>query len=124
MSVNDRANYTSVPRPRVASSRVEGVRGASPLHDNMEQLRASTSSPKHRQSRDQRSLSEKRTERTTVTTKEKTIRRPVKEPSASRGDRDKSRPKPSGLAGGASPTQNPEPEGLLLLLGYELVTIS
>ncbi|KAJ6172170.1 hypothetical protein N7470_001237 [Penicillium chermesinum] len=112
MSVNDRANYMSAPRPRVVSSRVEaGVRGASPLHDNMEQLRTSTSSPKHRLSRDQRSSSERRSERTTVTTREKAIRRPVKEQSASRGDRDKPRPKSSTGTNGASPAQQVDPEG-------------
>jgi gamma-tubulin complex component 2 len=51
-------------------------------------------------------MSEKRTERTTVTTREKSVRRnPIKESSsaANRGDRDKSRPKyPSQLDGAGS----------------------
>ena len=99
MSVNDRASYMNAPRPRAVSNRVEAqARGASPLHESMDPLRSSTASAtqKHRMSRDQRSMSEKRTERTTVTTREKSVRRnPVKESSsaANRGDRDKSRPK-------------------------------
>lgn len=112
MSINDRPDYMSAPRPRVVSSRVEaGARGASPLYDNMEELRTSTSSPKHRLSRDQRSFSEKRSERTTVTTREKTVRRPVKEPSASRGDRDKSRPKYNAPLDDPIAAHNVEPEG-------------
>ncbi|KAJ5087670.1 hypothetical protein N7456_011286 [Penicillium angulare] len=107
MSVNDRASYMNAPRPRVVSNRVEaGPRGASPLHDTMDPLRSSTTSQKHRMSRDQRSMSEKRTERSTVTTREKSVRRNhVREPStaANRGDRDKSRPKYPSQLDGASP---------------------
>lgn len=107
MSVNDRASYMNAPRPRVVSNRVEaGPRGASPLPDHMDALRSSTASQKHRMSRDQRSMSEKRTERTTITTREKSVRRnPIKESSsaANRGDRDKSRPKYPSQLDGASP---------------------
>ena len=93
MSVNERASYMSAPRPRVASNRVAGSRGASPLHDTMDPLRTSTASQKHRLSRDQKSMPEKRTERTVITTRERSVRRnPIKESSsaANRGDRDKS----------------------------------
>ncbi|KAJ6088823.1 hypothetical protein N7486_010084 [Penicillium sp. IBT 16267x] len=107
MSVNDHASYMNAPRPRVVSSRVEaGPRGASPLPDHLDALRSSTTSQKHRMSRDQRSMSEKRTERTTITTREKSVRRsPIKESSsaANRGDRDKSRPKYPSQLEGASP---------------------
>ncbi|KAJ5731970.1 hypothetical protein N7493_003451 [Penicillium malachiteum] len=107
MSVNDRVSYMNAPRPRVVSNRVEaGPRGASPLHDNMDNLRSSTASQKHRLSRDQRNMSEKRSERSTVTTRERSVRRnPVKESSnaTSRGDRDKSRPNYPSQLDGASP---------------------
>ncbi|KAJ5923991.1 hypothetical protein N7466_008178 [Penicillium verhagenii] len=97
MSVNDRVSYMSAPRPRVVSNRVEaGPRGASPFPDTMDPLRSSTASQKHRMSRDQRSMSEKRTERSTITTREKSVRRnTIKDSSsaANRADRDKSRPK-------------------------------
>ncbi|KAJ5124010.1 uncharacterized protein N7515_007835 [Penicillium bovifimosum] len=100
MSANDRAAYMSVPRPRAVSNRVDSeTRGPSPLHvENKEPLRHSTSSQNYRTSRDQKSMSEKRSERTVITTREKAARRnpinPVKESvsAANRGDWDKSRP--------------------------------
>ncbi|KAJ6030644.1 uncharacterized protein N7446_000293 [Penicillium canescens] len=106
MSANDRA-HMSAPRPRVVSNRVNAEnRGASPLQtENIDPSRASTSSQKHRVSRDQKSMSEKRTERTVITTKEKAVRRnPVKDSlsAANRGDWDKTRPKRPVQADGAS----------------------
>lgn len=85
MSSNDRrAGHMSAPRPRVASNRVDADRpsrgAASPLQDNMDPMRTSSSSQKHRVSGDQKNMSEKRTERTVITTREKAVRRnPVKE---------------------------------------------
>lgn len=85
MSSNDRrAGHMSAPRPRVASNRVDADRpsrgAASPLQDNMDPMRTSSSSQKHRVSRDQKNMSEKRTERTVITTREKAVRRnPAKE---------------------------------------------
>lgn len=111
MSVNDRrASSMSVPRPRVGSSRsvsdaqkASAFRGASPLqqqqqdHYNMEQMRASSASQKSKMPRDQ-VISEKRTERTTIHTREKT--RPRKRNSmkdsnsaGNRGDLERSRSK-------------------------------
>lgn len=95
-------------RPRVASNRVDADnpnRGASPQPD-VDPLRTSTSSQKHRSSRDQRTMSEKRTERTVISTKEKAVRRnPVKESSSAtnRGDGERSRSKKPSQAEGASP---------------------
>jgi gamma-tubulin complex component 2 len=110
MSVNDRA-YMSAPRPRVVSNRVDSEnRGASPLQtENVDPSRASTSSQKHRISRDQKSMTEKRAERAVITTREKTVRRnPVKESlsAANRGDWDKTRPKRPAQSDGAS--SNPQ----------------
>ncbi|KAJ5569612.1 uncharacterized protein N7459_009042 [Penicillium hispanicum] len=111
MSAHDRrASYMNAPRPRVVSNRVDADRpsrgAASPLHaDNMDPLRTSASSQRHRMSRDQKSMSEKRTERTVITTKEKAARRnPVKEPvgATNRGERDKSRTKQPGQVDDAS----------------------
>lgn len=111
MSAHDRrASYMNAPRPRVVSNRVDVDRpsrgAASPLHaDNMDPLRTSTSSQRHRMSRDQKSMSEKRTERTVITTKEKAARRnPVKEPvgATNRGEREKSRSKQPGQVDDAS----------------------
>lgn len=110
MSANDRA-YMSASRPRVVSNRVNSEnRGASPLQtENMDPSHASTSSQKHRVSRDQKSMSEKRTERAVITTREKAVRRnPVKESlsAANRGDWDKTRPKRPVQADGTS--SNPQ----------------
>lgn len=57
-------------------------------------------------SRDQNNMSEKRTERTVVTTRDKAVRRhPVKESAsaANRGDREKSRSRQTGQMDGGSP---------------------
>ncbi|KAJ5319983.1 hypothetical protein PENANT_c040G11045 [Penicillium antarcticum] len=106
MSANDRA-YMSASRPRVVSNRVDAEnRGVSPLQtENMDPSRASTASQKHRMSRDQKIMSEKRTERSMITTREKVVRRnPVKESlsAANRGDWEKTRPKRPVQADGAS----------------------
>ncbi|KAJ5172803.1 hypothetical protein N7492_005396 [Penicillium capsulatum] len=111
MAANDRrANYMSAPRPRVASNRVDADKSnrgaASPLPADIDPLRTSTSSQKHRLSRDQKNVSEKRTERTMITTKEKSVRRnPIKESStaANRGDGERSRSKKPSQLDGASP---------------------
>lgn len=112
MAANDRrTSYMNAPRPRVVSSRVDADKpnrgAASPLPADMDPLRTSTSSQKHRMSRDQKNMSEKRTERTTITTKEKTMRRnPVKESSTSavnRGDGERSRSKRPSRVDDASP---------------------
>jgi gamma-tubulin complex component 2 len=97
MSANDRA-YMSAPRPRAVSNRVDAeVRGASPIQiENKNPLRNSSASQNHRVSRDQKSMSEKRTERAVITTREKSVRRnPVKESTSApnRSDWDKVRPK-------------------------------
>ena len=113
MSFNDRhASSMSVPRPRVGSSRsvsdaqrASAFRGASPLqqqqqrqdHHNMEQMRASSASQKSRMPRDQ-VVSEKRTERTTIHTREKTKprkRNSMKDSNSAgnRGDLERSRSK-------------------------------
>ncbi|CEJ53871.1 Putative Gamma-tubulin complex protein 2 (Eurofung) [Penicillium brasilianum] len=114
MSVNDRrASYMSAPRPRVASNRVDADRpsrgAALPQQpDNMDSLRTSTSSQKQRLPRDQKTMTEKRTERSVITTKEKAVRRhPIKEPSASnRGEWDKLRTKKTRTAEAMSPVGN------------------
>ncbi|KAJ5081783.1 hypothetical protein NUU61_010047 [Penicillium alfredii] len=103
MSVNDRrVSSMSASRPRVVSNRVDA--GESHQPDNVDPLRTSTSSQKHRMSRDQKTMSEKRSERMVVTTREKAVRRnPVKESTgaANRGDWDRIKPKK--MADGASP---------------------
>jgi hypothetical protein len=101
MSANDRAAYMSAPRPRAVSNRVDSeTRGPSPLQvENKDPLRHSTSSQKHRASRDQKSMSDKRSERMVIASREKAMRRnpvnPVKESisAANRGDWDKTRPR-------------------------------
>ncbi|KAJ6125735.1 hypothetical protein N7523_003355 [Penicillium sp. IBT 18751x] len=108
MSFNDRrASHMSVPRPRVASSRVDADRpsrgAASPLEDM--DPRTSTSSQKHRLSRDQKPMSEKRTERTVITTKEKAVRRnlPKEFNVAINVSKWEDKPRRTGQAEGASP---------------------
>ena len=97
MSVNERrASYMSAPRPRVASNRVAdaekpGLRSAtSPLQSENIDHRGSTSSQKTRSSRDQQPIvSDKRTERMAMHTRDKSqvrTRNPVKE-SSSAGNR-------------------------------------
>lgn len=120
MSSNDRrASYMSAPRPRVVSNRVDADKSrgaASPLQsDNMDPLRTTNSSQKHKLSRDQQSMSEKRTERTVITTREKAVRRnPVKESSsaANRGDGEKARPKTIVQADLASPNAAKREQGM------------
>ncbi|KAJ5666806.1 hypothetical protein N7462_011215 [Penicillium macrosclerotiorum] len=114
MSVNDRrASYMSAPRPRVVSNRVDAdkpSRGAAPPQqvDLKDPLRTSTSSQKQRVSRDQKTMSEKRTERTVITTREKAVRRnPAKE-----SEWDKSRTKKNSHADVTSPAgKRKEKEG-------------
>ncbi|KAJ5805139.1 hypothetical protein N7474_011026 [Penicillium riverlandense] len=105
MSVND---YMNPPRPRAATSRVDtdkSTPGDEPLQpENMDPLRSSSSGHKKNPSRDVKQ-SEKRTERTVITTREKAqvrARNPVKESSsaANRGD---SRQKKTAPAGATSP---------------------
>jgi gamma-tubulin complex component 2 len=112
MSANDRrASYMSAPRPRVVSNRVDADRpsrgAASPQQpDNMDSLRTSTSSQKQRLPREQKNMTEKRTERTVITTREKAVRRnPIKESSraSNRGDWDKSKTKKTRTTDGLSP---------------------
>lgn len=120
MSSNDRrASYMSASRPRVVSNRVDADKSrgaASPLQaDNMDPLLTSTSSQKHRHSRDQKSTSEKRSERTVITTREKAVRKnPVKEsPStAHREDWEKARPKKTGHVDGTSPNATKREQGM------------
>lgn len=120
MTSNDqRASYMSAPRPRVVSNRVDAdnSRGAaSPQQsDNMDPLRTSTSSQKHRLSRDQKTVSEKRTERSVITTREKAVRRnPVKESTsaANRVDWERTRPKKMAQADGASPNAAMREQGM------------
>lgn len=126
MSVNDRrASSMSVPRPRVGSSRTVSDahkaaafrNGASPLpqqhpdHNNMEQMRASSTSQKSKMPRDQ-VISEKRTERTTVNTREKLQsrkRNSMKDSNSAgnRGDLERSRSKRTSQVE-ASPVQKQE----------------
>lgn len=120
MTSNDRrASYMNAPRPRVVSNRVDADKSrgaASPLQsDNMDPLRTSASSQKHRSSRDQKTISEKRTERGVITTREKAVRRnPVKESTSAvnRGDWEKSRSKKIGQADGASPNAAIREQGM------------
>ncbi|KAJ5372846.1 Spc97/Spc98 [Penicillium concentricum] len=124
MSANDRAAYMSASRPRAVSNRVDSeTRGQSPLQvENKDPLRHSTSSQKHRVSRDQKSMPEKRPERIVITSREKAMRRnpvnPVKESisAANRGDWDKTRPRklaqldeanPSARTGEKDPADSP-----------------
>ncbi|KAF4771457.1 hypothetical protein HAV15_004253 [Penicillium sp. str.  len=124
MSANDRAAYMSAPRPRAVSNRVNSeTRGPSPLQvENKDPLRHSTSSQKHRASRDQKSMSDKRSERIVIASREKAVRRnpvnPVKESisAANRGDWDKTRPRkpvqlddarPSSQTGEKDPADSP-----------------
>lgn len=98
MSLNDRAAYMSAPRPRAVSNRVDAeIRGVSPIQtENKNPLRNSSSSQNHRVSRDQKSMSEKRSERAVVTTRERSVRRsPIKESisAPNRSDWDKNRPR-------------------------------
>lgn len=109
MSSNDRrASHMSAPRPRVASSRVDADRpsrgAASPLEDM--DPRTSTSSQKHRLSRDQKTMSEKRTERTVITSKEKAVRRnlPKEFNVAINVSKWEDKPGKTGQAEGASPS--------------------
>jgi gamma-tubulin complex component 2 len=115
MSVNERrASQMGASRPRVASNRVEAEKAAlraaaSPLQsENMDQLRDSASSQKSRASRDQQNItSEKRTERTTINTREKVqmrTRNPVKESASAgnRGDWEKLRMKRASQTDGAT----------------------
>lgn len=138
MSLHDRraANYkiNSGPRPRVSSSRageaekpsrLRGNNSDSPLaSDNMEHLRGSTSSAKglHREFS---SASDRRTERTTVTTREKMqirTRNPVKESTnaGNRGDPEKQRVKKGSHGESGTPQmrqkENESLEGILLRL--------
>ncbi|CAG8938069.1 unnamed protein product [Penicillium salamii] len=98
MSVNDRAAYMSAPRPRAVSNRVDAEnRGLSPGQiESKNPLRNSSSSQNHRVSRDQKSMSEKRSERAGITTRERSVRRnPTKEPvsAPNRAEWDKNRPR-------------------------------
>lgn len=119
MAANDRrTSYMSAPRPRVGSNRVDADKpnrgAASPLPADMDPLRTSTASQKHRLSRDQKNVSEKRTERTTITTKEKTMRKNlVKESSSAgnRGDGDRSRSKKP-LDGASPGPRRREPDAI------------
>lgn len=120
MPVNDRrASYMNAPRPRVVSNRVADAEKATPRSgassfqsDNMDQMRGSTSSHRSKLSRDQ-NASEKRSERTVVTAREKaqTRTRSVKEPAgAGRGERERTRPKRHSHADAASPNVRKEKE--------------
>ncbi|GFF40829.1 putative spindle pole body component [Aspergillus udagawae] len=116
MSVNERrASQMGASRPRVASNRLDAEKAAlraaaSPLQsENMDQLRDSASSQKSRASRDQQNIttSEKRTERTTINTREKVqmrTRNPVKESASAgnRGDWEKLRTKRANQTDGAA----------------------
>ncbi|CAG7943378.1 unnamed protein product [Penicillium salamii] len=98
MSVNDRAAYMSAPRPRAVSNRVDAEnRGLSPGQiESKNPLCNSSSSQNHRVSRDQKSMSEKRSERAGITTRERSVRRnPTKEPvsAPNRAEWDKNRPR-------------------------------
>ncbi|CAG8359156.1 unnamed protein product [Penicillium salamii] len=108
MSVNDRAAYMSAPRPRAVSNRVDAEsRGLSPGQiENKNPLRNSSSSQNHRVSRDQKSMSEKRSERAGITTRERSVRRiPTKEPvsAPNRAEWDKNRPRKPIQTDGANP---------------------
>lgn len=113
MSVNDRrASYMSAQRPRVVSNRVGDAEKATPRtsfqSDNMDQMRGSASSQRNRTSRDQNGASEKRSDRTVVTAREKAqgrTRHSVKESASTgnRGEREKARPKRTSHGNVASP---------------------
>ncbi|KAJ5363039.1 Spc97/Spc98 [Penicillium brevicompactum] len=107
MSLNDRAAYMSAPRPRAVSNRVDAeIRGVSPIQtENKNPLRNSSSSQNHRVSRDQKSMSEKRSERAVITTRERSVRRsPIKESisAPNRSDWDKNRPRKAFQSDGAN----------------------
>lgn len=95
MSINDcHSSNMNPPRPRAASSRVDADQSTPgdkpPQPENMDPLRTGSSSHKKNPSRDVKQ-SEKRTERTVITTREKAqvrTRNPVMESSsaANRGD--------------------------------------
>ncbi|CAG8020771.1 unnamed protein product [Penicillium olsonii] len=109
MSVNDRAAYMSAPRPRAVSNRVDAEsRGLSPMQiENKNPLRNSSSSHPHRVSRDQKSMSEKRSERPGITTRERSVRRNQTKDSISapnRGDWEKNRPRKPIQTDGANPS--------------------
>lgn len=122
MSVNDRrASYMSAPRPRVVSNRVADAEKATPRSgassfqsDNMDQMRGSMSSHRSKLSREQNTASEKRSERTVVPARDKAptrTRNPVKEStSASRGERERPRPKRLSHADIVSPNVRKEKE--------------
>ncbi|KAH8424635.1 gamma-tubulin-complex subunit SPC97 [Aspergillus melleus] len=124
MSVNDRrASHMNAPRPRVASNRVGDAErhalrsGASPLQSDNAGHRGSTSSQKNRMPREQQNMaSEKRSERMTIHSKERSqtrTRNPVKESSSAgnRGEWERSRSK-RGVQGdiAASQARNQEKE--------------
>ncbi|KAI9045838.1 gamma-tubulin-complex subunit SPC97 [Aspergillus affinis] len=124
MSVNDRrASHMNAPRPRVASNRVGDAErhalrsGASPLQPENADHRGSTSSQKNRIPREQQNMaSEKRSERMTIHSKERSqtrTRNPVKESSSAgnRGEWERSRSK-RGVQGdiATSQTRNQEKE--------------
>ncbi|PTU19402.1 hypothetical protein P175DRAFT_0494536 [Aspergillus ochraceoroseus IBT 24754] len=115
MSLNERrASHMNAPRPRVASSRVAdseraGVRGgtASPVQAENMDHRGSTSAQKIKVPREH-IMSEKRTERVVIQTKEKVqgrTRNPARESSnaGSRGDGDRSRSKRPNQPDASSP---------------------
>lgn len=121
MSSNERrSSYMAAPRPRVVSGRSGATdktpRGEySPLQtDNMDQIPRGTSSPKtglHREF----STSEKRTERTTTTTREKVqvrTRNPARESvnGGNRGEPDKTRAKRPGPTDGSPAVRKKEKE--------------
>ncbi|CAG8083443.1 unnamed protein product [Penicillium salamii] len=108
MSSNDRAAYISAPRPRAVSNRVDAEsRGLSPGQiENKNPLRNSSSSQNYRVSRDQKSMSEKRSERAGITTRERSVRRnPTKEPvsAPNRAEWDKNQPRKPIQTDGANP---------------------
>ncbi|KAJ5907663.1 hypothetical protein N7495_000345 [Penicillium taxi] len=89
----------SAPRPRALSSRVDpglGRSPISPLQSTMDSMRSSTTSPKQRMTRDLKNT-EKRTDRSVITTKEKIIRRNTVNAS-NRGDREKPRSQPASFS--------------------------
>lgn len=106
MSVNDRrASHMNAPRPRVASNRVGDAErhalrsGASPAQSENAEHRGSTSSHKSKVPRELQNISsEKRSERMTAHSKERSqtrTRNPVKESSSAgnRGEWERSRSK-------------------------------
>ncbi|KAJ9270136.1 hypothetical protein DTO212C5_3875 [Paecilomyces variotii] len=120
MSVNERRpSYMGAPRPRVASGRAGAAdrasREYSPLQtDNMDQMPRGTASPKSGLRREL-STSEKRTERTTTTTREKVqvrSRNPVRESvnGGYRSDSDKMRAKRPSPADGTPVVRKKEKE--------------